>query len=65
MNNTPHFKKDTIKRLISYITKKYKLNFCLVLFCIIISAIVGVLGSLFIKTVIDNYITPMLPTYRL
>ncbi len=65
MNNTPHFKKDTIKRLISYITKKYKLNFCLVLFCIIISAIVGVLGSLFIKTVIDNYITPMLQTQNI
>ena len=65
MNNTPHFKKDTIKRLISYITIKYKLNFCLVLFCIIISAIVGVLGSLFIKTVIDNYITPMLQTQNI
>ena len=49
----------TIKRLLSYF-KAYKLKFILVLLCIIFSAVSGVLSSLFIQVLIDNYITPLL-----
>jgi ATP-binding cassette subfamily B protein len=56
----PTLSKGTIKRLVSYIFKKYKLQFLFVILCIIVSAVVGVLGSLFIKNVVDDYITPML-----
>ncbi|MEA4973314.1 MAG: ABC transporter ATP-binding protein [Candidatus Metalachnospira sp.] len=51
----------TIKRLLSYIGD-YKFRFIFVIICIIISAVVGVMGSMFIKTVIDDFITPMLST---
>lgn len=53
--------RTTIKRLLSYIGK-YKFRFIFVMFCIIISAVVGVMGSMFIQTVIDDFITPMLST---
>ena len=49
----------TIKRLLSYL-KGYKVRLVLVLFCIIISAIASVVSSLFIQTLIDDYITPLL-----
>ena len=52
--------KKTIKRLLSYITKEYKFRFFLVVVCILISAIAGVMGSMFIRIVIDDYITPLL-----
>ena len=49
----------TIKRLLSYVGS-YKLQFCIVLVSIIISAIVGVAGIEFIKYLIDDFITPLL-----
>lgn len=49
----------TIKRLLSYF-KDYKLRVVLVLFCIVLSAGAGVASSLFIKILIDDYITPLL-----
>ena len=49
-----------VKRLLSYIFKGYKLNFFLVLICIIISALAGVSGSMFLRSLVDDYITPML-----
>ena len=52
--------KQTMKRLLSYITAKYKLQFLFVLVCIIISAVAGVSSSIFIRILIDDYITPML-----
>ena len=55
----PKMEKETMKRLMGYI-KKYKLRFGLVLFCILLSAVCGVMGSLFLKVVIDDYITPLL-----
>ncbi len=54
--------KKTLKRLLSCIFKDYKLHFFVVLIFIIISSLVGVAGSLFIETLIDDYITPMLKT---
>lgn len=52
---------QSLKRLLKYF-KNYKLRFTIVLICIFISAVVGVIGSTFIKTVIDDYITPMVTT---
>lgn len=50
----------TVKRLLSYITGRYKAQFVAVFICIIISAIANVAGSVFIQTLIDDYITPLL-----
>ena len=50
----------TAKRLISYVTKGHKKQLLFVMICILLSSIVGVVGSLFLKTVIDDYITPLL-----
>lgn len=49
----------TIRRLLSYI-KDYKFQFVFVLIFIILSAIANVAGSMFIRVVIDDYITPLL-----
>ncbi len=59
MNNKPAIKLSTLKRLMSYI-KKYKVSFIIVIICVILSAISSVLGSMFLKTLIDDYITPLL-----
>ena len=56
----PKNQKKTIKRLMSYITEKYKWHFLFVLICIVVSALAGVKGSMFIQEVIDNHITPLL-----
>ena len=52
--------KGTLKRLFSYIGNGYKLHFTLVFICIILSSVAGVIGSLFLRTLIDDYIEPML-----
>lgn len=51
---------QTAKRLLSYITSRYKIQFAIVFVCIIISAITSVASSMFLQTLIDNYITPLL-----
>lgn len=60
MNKQPVNKWSTIKRLLAYVFKNYKLLFALVLVCILISSAVTVAGSLFLQIVIDTYITPLL-----
>ena len=52
-------KKDTIKRLLSYL-KQYKIRMIFVFICIIISTVASVASSLFMQTLIDSYITPLL-----
>ena len=49
----------TLKRLVGYIFKGYKLRFFIVFICIIINALSGVAASLFLKELINDYITPM------
>ena len=49
----------TIKRTFAYMLD-YKWRFLAVIVCIIISALVSVASSLFLKTLIDGYITPLL-----
>ena len=53
-------KKGTVKRLFSYITGPYKFRLVIVFFCILFSAVAGVLGSLFLQILIDDNITPMI-----
>lgn len=57
------FNKDsgkTLKRLLSYIMRNYKKQFIFVLVCIVFSAIANVASSMFIKTLIDSYIEPLI-----
>ncbi len=49
----------TLLRLMSYM-KHYWFQMILVLICILISVVAGVMGSMFLETLIDDYITPML-----
>lgn len=55
-------KNPTFSRLIKIVTKGHKMQFCLVIFCILLSSIVSVLASTYIKRIIDDFITPMLQT---
>lgn len=50
----------TLKRLLLYVFTQYKLLFFVVIFTIFISAISNVVGTLFIRNLIDDYITPLL-----
>ena len=50
----------TLKRLLSYIFKEYKLNFLFVIILILISSLATIASTLFLKTLIDSYITPYL-----
>ena len=47
-------------RLFKLIFKEYKVNFIVVLVCIAVSSITSLASSLFTRTLIDDYINPML-----
>lgn len=51
---------DTIKRLFGYMKKKYKLLLVLVVICIIINTIANTAASLYLETLVDDYITPLI-----
>lgn len=53
-------KKGTGKRLFSYIIKGNKLKISAVILCILISTAANISSSLFIQTLIDDYIEPMI-----
>ena len=53
-------KKHTMGRLMKWITDGRKLQFSIVLVCILLSAVANVIGSMFIEVLIDDYITPLL-----
>ena len=59
MNKRPKVSSNTVKRLVSYIFH-YKLRFFFVLVCILVSALTSVASSLYLQTLIDSYITPLL-----
>lgn len=60
INPSPVKRSHTVRRLMSYVGRGYGLRFMLVLVCILISAIASVSGSLFLGSLIDDYITPLL-----
>ena len=57
---SPVEKSRTVRRLMGYVGRGYGLKFVLVLLCILVSAIASVSGSLFLGSLIDDYITPLL-----
>lgn len=52
--------KGTLARLLGYVFRNHKWKFLAVCACILVSALANVFSSLFIKTIIDDHITPML-----
>ena len=55
----------SLKRLFGYVLKNYKLPFLVVCICIVASALANVQGTLFLKSLIDLYITPALESGHL
>lgn len=57
----PKPKMDTkvLGRVMGYIFKNYKFRMLFVLFCIILSTISSVAGNLYLETLIDDYIVPL------
>ncbi len=51
-----------IKRILSYIGKKYRLHMIFVVICIFASVLCNVQGTMFTQSLIDDYIAPMLKT---
>ncbi len=52
--------KNTVKRLFNIIMSKHKIWLLVVFICIIISGITSVSGQLFLQSLIDDYISPLL-----
>ena len=52
--------KKTLNRLMKYIGKGYGIQFGVVLICIALSAVANVAGSMFLKSLIDDYVAPLL-----
>ncbi len=50
----------TLKRLLAYIWKDYKIHCIAVVISIVISSLTGVIGNLFLRNLIDDYILPFL-----
>lgn len=55
----PKIDGTTVKRLLNYIFSNYKGRFFVVLICILISSVVNVIGSMFLKVLIDDYVVPL------
>jgi len=50
----------TLKRLLAYVFKEYKFLFMIVAVTIIISSLANVIGTLFLRNLIDDYIVPLM-----
>ena len=48
------------KRLMGYVMKKYALQCGIVVICILVSVFANIRGTMFTRTLIDSYITPLL-----
>lgn len=57
--NKKEFDKNTVKRLLLYIKKGHMREFIGSILCTIVSSLVGVVSSLFIMSLIDDYIGPI------
>lgn len=49
----------TVMRLLSYMIARYKLRLIVVVICIFLSSLAGVIGSMFLRVLIDDYIAPL------
>ena len=54
--------REVMQRVFKFLLDRYKYRFILVFACIIISVLCNVRGTLFMQTLIDDYIEPMLTT---
>ena len=59
MNKAPVNRRHVVGRLLSYVGRGYLALFVVVILCILVSAVASVSGSLFLGTLIDNYIVPL------
>jgi len=50
----------TLKRLIKYVGRRYTFQMILVVICIVITAVANVKGTLFLRTLIDDYIMKLI-----
>ena len=57
---TPEQPGKLLGRLARYIFKNYSIHIVIVVICIFISVLANVQGTMFMKTLIDQYITPLL-----
>lgn len=55
------FDKTALRRLFSYM-KEYKGQLVFVVICILLSAVASAASSVFLQTLIDDYIVPLLGT---
>ena len=49
-------------RVMKYMLKNYKFSFIIVVACILIQAVTTLAGMMFMQSLVDDYITPMLKT---
>ncbi|MGI6013376.1 MAG: ABC transporter ATP-binding protein [Oscillospiraceae bacterium] len=59
MPKRPKVDRKTITRLLSYLRGRYLFLFGVVVFCLIVDAVAGGAGSLFLQKLIDEYIAPL------
>lgn len=52
----------SLKRILSYVMKKYKFSLIIVVICLILSTVSSVAGNLYLQTLIDDYIMPLINT---
>lgn len=57
---TPEQPGKLLGRLARYIFKNYSIHIVIVVICIFVSVLANVQGTMFMKTLIDQYITPLL-----
>ncbi len=50
----------TLKRLLSYIKGRYRALFIVVIFCILINSLTTVAAAMFLQTLIDDFIVPLI-----
>lgn len=51
---------DLIKRIMSQVLKEYKVHLVIVAICILCASLASVRGTLFIRTLVDDHITPLI-----
>ena len=65
MGGKPKMSGDQMKvlgRVMKYMLKNYKISFIIVVACILIQAVTTLAGMMFMQSLVDDYITPMLKT---
>ena len=63
MGGKPKMSGDQMKvlgRVMKYMLKNYKFSFIIVVACILVQAVTTLAGMMFMQSLVDDYITPML-----